>query len=107
MDLTLYYNKIREQERDISEEFPVIVSNETGDGGKAGHLTEVPREVAARLVVQGVARLAAPEQREAFRAAQAAAVRSFEEVAAAGRVQFSVMPTADLDRLKTAAKLQE
>ena len=107
MDLTLYYNKIREQERDISEEFPVIVSNETGDGGKAGHLTEVPKEVAARLIVQGVARLAASEQREAFRAAQAAALRSVEEVAAAGRVQFSVMPTADLDRLKTAAKLQE
>ena len=107
MDLILYYNKIRGEEKVITEEFPVIVSNETGDGGKAGHLTEVPKSVAARMIVQGLARLAPPEAVQAFRAAQATAVRSVEELAAAGRVQLSVMPTADFERLKNAAKLQE
>ena len=107
MDLILYYSKIRGEEKAITEEFPVIVSNETGDGGKAGHLTEVPKSVAARMIVQGLARLAPAEAAQAFRAEQAAAVRIVEELAAAGRVQLSVMPTADFERLKNAAKLQE
>src|SRR4051794_29643251 len=106
MDLTLYYNSIREQESRIAEEFPVIVSNETGDGGKPGQLTEAPKAVAARMIVQGLARLAPAEQAEAFRLSQQAAVREIKEQAAVGRVQLSVMPTADLEMLKSAAKLR-
>lgn len=102
MDLFLYYNKIREEERKIEEEFPLVISNETGDGGKAGLTTEVPKAVAARMIVQGVARLAEPAEATAFRAIQAAAVRAAEDLAAAGRVNLSVLPTADLERLKSA-----
>ena len=106
MDLILYYSKIREQESGIEEEFPVIISKQTGDGGKAGHPTEVPKAVAARMIVQGLARLGSQQESEAFRKAQLAAVHKAEELAAAGRVQLSVMPTADLERLKSAAKLK-
>ena len=104
MDLILYYNKIREQQQEIGEDFPVVISNQTGDGGKAGHPTEVPRAVAARMIVQGLARLATQSEAEAFRAVQVAAVREAQELATAGRVQLSVMPTADLERLRSAAK---
>jgi hypothetical protein len=106
MDLISYYNNIREQESSIGEEFPILVSNDTGDGGKAGRLTEAPKAVAARMIVQGLARLAPAEQAEAFRATQAAAARDLAELAAAGRVQLSVMATADLEKLKTAANLK-
>jgi hypothetical protein len=107
MDLVVYYNKIREQEKRIEEEFPIVVSNETGDGGKAGNLTEVPKAVAARMIVQGLARLAGAADAEEFRAVQHAAARHVEAMTAAARMQLSVMPTAQLDLLKSAAKLQE
>jgi ribosomal protein L9 len=107
MDLTLYYNNIREEEARIAETFAVIVSNETADGGKAGQLTEAPKAVAARMIIQGLARLATAEQAEAFRADQEAAARQMKEQAAAAQVQFSVMPRAQLEMLKSAAKLKE
>ena len=66
------------------------------------------RLVAARMIVQGLARLAqAAERRRRFARARAEAVRNVEELAAAARVQLSVMPTADLERLKSAAKSKE
>ncbi len=41
MDLKIYYQKIRERKREIDEPFPVVMSRETQDGGKAGVSTEV------------------------------------------------------------------
>ena len=50
MDLKVYYQKIREWETKIVEEFPVVISKETGDGGKAGTLTEVPKAQMRTLI---------------------------------------------------------
>ena len=58
MDLRSYYKKLRDVERTIAEEFPVIVSKETPEGGKPGVLTEVPRALAARLVAESRAEVA-------------------------------------------------
>ena len=55
MDLRIYYQKIREIESKIETEFPVVKSRETADGGKGGTLTEVSRNTAAKLIVDGVA----------------------------------------------------
>jgi len=91
MDLKIYYGKIREQAGKISDEFPVVVSMETQDGGKAGVLSEVPRAVAARMMVDGRARLASTGQASEFRAAHAAARLALEEKAAAERVQVTLV----------------
>jgi hypothetical protein len=64
MDLQLYYQKIREFAATIEEEFPVLVSRETADGGKNGTLTEVTAKLAAKMVVDGTARLAKPKEAE-------------------------------------------
>ena len=53
MDLREYYRKIREVEATIAEPFVTIVSRKTGDGGRAGAKSVVPRFVAARFVVEG------------------------------------------------------
>ena len=53
MDLRAYYQKIREIETRIEEAFAIVVSLETGDGGKAGIATEVSRGIAAKMVVEG------------------------------------------------------
>jgi len=107
MDLTAYYQKIRDEEAKIAEKFPVIASKESGDGGKAGHLTEVAKDVAARMIVQGLARLAELIEVEAFRDEQRNAMRRVEDAASIAKVQMSVVPTAEFERLKSAAKSKE
>src|ERR1035441_7124302 len=53
MDLQVYYQKIRETEAKMADEFPLVVSMETADGGKSGTTTEVPRRLAAKMLVEG------------------------------------------------------
>jgi hypothetical protein len=67
MDLRLFYQKMRKLESEIKDAHVVVVSLETPDGGKPGRLTEVNRENAARLVVEGRALLASDEEAAAFR----------------------------------------
>jgi len=104
MDLKLYYDKIREVETKILEEFAVVVSRETADGGKEGTKTEVARRLAAKLIVEGLARVANPEEVKVFRDALAEAQRVAEQVAAASRVQLAVLSSAELDRLRGASQ---
>lgn len=106
MDLRLYYQKMREIETSITEEFPVIVSNDTGDGGKAGTITEVTKKLAAKMVVEGQARLATVDETAAYRESQAEIRRSIEQSTAAGRLQISVLSTRELEQLKADARKQ-
>jgi hypothetical protein len=67
MDLRKFYQRIRGIEAEVHEEFAVIVSRTTPDGGRAGVKCDVPRAVAARLVAEEKADLASPEEAERFR----------------------------------------
>jgi hypothetical protein len=108
MDLRAYYQKIREIETRIEEAFAIVVSLETGDGGKAGIATEVSRGIAAKMVVEGIVRMAAPEEVAEFLTQKAEAVRVAVQEAAAGQVQLSVVSTSELNQLKAAVRsLQE
>jgi hypothetical protein len=100
MDLRQYYQKIRDAESKIVDEFPIVVSNETVDGGKAGTKTEVPRRIAAKLLVENLARLATAEEIKAYRAFMAEARRVADQVAQAAKLQLTVLSAAELDRLK-------
>ena len=62
MDIRMYFQKIREMEDSIEAPYVVVISLDTGDGGRAGVPTEVTRQAAARLVVEGRVRLATPEE---------------------------------------------
>src|SRR5262245_1736380 len=104
MDLKVYYSKIREVEAQIVEEFPVVLSRETSDGGKAGVYTEVPKRLAAKLVVDGLAALAKQDDGEAFRASLREALRTAEELAMASKVELRVVSAAELERLKGKGK---
>jgi hypothetical protein len=100
MDLKLYYQKIRDKESEITETFPIVVSNETADGGKPGVLTEVTPAIAAKMLVEGVARLATAKEEMAFRTVQVEAKRVADQAAAA-KVQFTVVSTTELNKLKS------
>ena len=99
MDLQLYYQKIRTMAASIEDAFPVVVSAETPDGGKNGVLTEVSPRLAAKMVVEGTARLATAAEAKAFRKSQAEAKRLADQEAAASKVQLAVLSTDELNRL--------
>ena len=66
MDLRQYYLAIQTIEETIEDNPVVVVSAATGDGGRAGLLSEVTSHTAARLIVEGKAMLATKEQTAIF-----------------------------------------
>jgi len=107
MDLKIYFQKIRDVEEGISDSDVVMVSEETDDGGRSGIRTEVPKRVAAKMVVEGRARLASAKEAKEFREQRAEAKRIADEAEALNRVHLSVVPTADLNRLKAAKPVKD
>jgi hypothetical protein len=95
MDLKIYYQKIREIEAKIVEAFPVVASGTV--------LTEVTRAVAAKLIVEGLARLATIEETKAFRELNAEAKRQADQATAAAKMHLSVLSTSELEKLKSLA----
>ncbi len=100
MDLKIFYQKVREVERTIADDPTVVISLETSDGGKAGIESEVSRQVAARMIVEGKARLAAGQEMSEFRERTDQARKKAEEEASAGRVQVTVISESELRSLR-------
>jgi hypothetical protein len=104
MDLKVYYQKIRGKEAEISEEFPIVVSKETQDGGREGRYAEVTRAVAAKMLTDGTARLATADESKAYREAQASAKKAADDAAEAAKVQFTLVPSSEMAKLTTSKK---
>jgi hypothetical protein len=95
MNLRAYYQKIRDLERSLLEPFVVVMSRETPDGGKEGVLTEVPRLLAARMIVDGRAVLAHEAAVRAFQEHKSEAKRLADQGALATRLQVTVVPATE------------
>jgi hypothetical protein len=104
MDLQIYYRKIRELEESFKEPSVVVVSQGTPDGGREGVFTEVPRRTAAKLIVEGTARLATSEEAADFQEKKAEAKRQADQVAAASRMQFTVVSPTELKKLRSGTR---
>lgn len=65
MNIQNYYQAIRSQEATILSEFTWVTSLDTRNGGVGGRVSEVPRALAAKLVVDGMARISTREEAEA------------------------------------------
>ena len=104
MDLQVYYRKIRALESSLENASVVVVSLETPDGGRPGLRTEVPRRIAAKMIVEGAARLATVEEAHEFQELKAEAKRLADQAAAASRMQFTVVSPSELRRLKAGVQ---
>ena len=64
MNLRAYYQKIREMAAELEPEGASVwlTSLATPDGGRAGVVVEAPRELAAKLIVEGKSRKATPDE---------------------------------------------
>ena len=91
MDLRGYYSRIREVEGRLTDPC-VVVSLETPDGGRAGVRTEAPRRVAARMIIEGRARMASEDETHEYHQVREEARHEVEQVLAASRMQIVVAP---------------
>jgi hypothetical protein len=109
MDLKVYYAKIREAAAKIPGQFTVLVSRETPDGGKPDVMSEAPRDVAARMLVEGRARLATVDETNEFYRQQRELRAKAELQAVQSRLQLAVISEKQLEALKpgTADKTSE
>ena len=96
MDLRQYFKKIRDTESGLTDVFPLVVSLETSDGGKAGIVSEVTREQAAKLIVENCARLANDAEKKAYYDKQASEKKAADRAEIARRVQVTIVGQPDL-----------
>jgi hypothetical protein len=68
MNLRKYYEQVKTIRESIPEEFAYVTSLATANGGKAGVVTQVDRDLAARMIADGVARLSQAEEVKAYEA---------------------------------------
>lgn len=105
MEMRAYYAKIRQVEESIPETWVVVISSETDDGGVRGRATEVSRAAAAKLIVDGKARLAEPVEADKHRSDVEESRKAAERLAQASRVQFTLIsPDGDLKPLRPAGR---
>jgi uncharacterized Fe-S cluster-containing radical SAM superfamily enzyme len=107
MDLKAFYQKLRKIEFEIIEPNVVVVSHETSDGGRAGMKVEVSRIIAARLLLEGRARLATSEETAEYRETIEVARREDEQRIAAQRVQVNLITDAELRAIKSASRQEK
>ena len=91
MDLKVYYRKVRELEAQLPETDAVVVSLETPDGGYAGVTSEVPRGIAAKLIVEGKAQLASASEVSEYRERMSAATQQARELAEANKLRVEIV----------------
>jgi hypothetical protein len=96
MDVRQYFRKIHEIESSLEDEYPVVVSLDTPDGGKAGMIFEVSRQNAAKMLVENRVTLATEEQKQQLREIQATARKAAEKAELAKRIQLAIISDTEL-----------
>lgn len=91
MNLRAYFQKIRQAEALIEGDAVLTVSIAGDDGGLEGIRSEVPRGLAAKLIVEGKVRLATAEEAEAQKADQEERRRQMAEKDASQRLQVAIL----------------
>lgn len=104
MDVKQYYRKIHELEETLTDKYPVVLSLDTTDGGKSGVLSEVPRAIAAKMIIEGRAVLASPAEKEKYFEQQAIARKQAEKAELARRVQVAIISDPGLKVIGRSAK---
>ena len=107
MDLKAFNQKLRKLEHEISDPHVIVVSSETSDGGRAGTKAEVSRQIAARLILEGRARLATPDETAEYRSSVETARQEAEQRILADRVHVNLISETDLRALKGTPRTEK
>ncbi len=91
MDLRRYYQELRQKEAEIEGKDIYVVSLATVDGGQAGVITQVPKGIGCRLIVEGKARLATREEAERYEQEEERKRAEFASQEFARKIQVQVV----------------
>ncbi len=91
MDLRRYYQELRQKEAEIEGKDIYVASLETADGGRAGVITQVPKAIGCRLIVEGRARLATKEEAEKYEQEEQRKREEFASQEFARKIQVQVV----------------
>lgn len=97
MDVKQYYRKIREIQSTLPEQDVLIVSLATSDGGKAGVVSEVSRDIAAKMIVEARAIRASAEEEAAYFERQSAAKKEAHKAELARRLQVAIIAEPEIE----------
>jgi hypothetical protein len=104
MDVKQYFRRLREIEDSFVDKYPVVISLETPDGGKAGLIAEMSRHVAAKMILEARAVLASAEQKAAYYEHHEATKRAAEKAELARRVQVAIIADPEFQAQAVAKK---
>ncbi len=107
MDLRVFFQKVRQLEKEIPGNHAVVVSAETPDGGRPGQTAEVAKGVAARMIVEGKARLATPEECEQRQSEVARGIEMAKKRELMGKAQVRLLSDSDIESLRGALRPQK
>jgi len=107
MDLRQYFKKIKDTEASIEDQYPLIISLETSDGGKPGAVIEVSRAQAAKALVENRAVLATDVQRAAYYAQEATRRKAAEKAELSRRLQIAIISDSDLRAATGQTEIEE
>lgn len=97
MDVKQYYRKVREVASTLRGRDIFVISLETSDGGKPGVVSEVSRDTAAKLIVEGRAVVASDEETRAYLEQQIATRKAAHKADLARRVQVAIIADPNLE----------
>ncbi len=104
MDLRVFFQKVRQLEKELPGNHVVVVSTETPDGGRPGQTAEVAKAVAARMIVEGKARLATPEECAQRQSEVASGIETAKRRDLMGKAQVRLLSDSDIESLRTALR---
>ncbi len=107
MDLKQYFKKIKDIEATLESPYPLIVSLETTDGGKAGTIVEVSRLEAAKAIAENRAVLASEEQKTAYVERELARKRAIEKAEMARRLQIAIVSNPEFRESQSSYERDE
>jgi hypothetical protein len=107
MDLQLHYGKMRQEQEKMTDDFPVIASNETADGGRANVFIEVTKRIAARFIALGLARLANGEEKQIFHDAKLEARQIAIDAIEKATFSATLLATRSIERIQAGSKPKE
>jgi len=107
MDLHIYFKKIKEIQATIKEEYPLIVSAKTEDGGKAGTVMEVSKLEAAKAIAENRAVLADAQQKKDYFEQVARRKQSVEKAELSRRLQIAIISDAEFRNATTKPEKEE
>ena len=104
MDLRLFYQKVRQLEKEIPGTHVIVVSNETPDGGRSGQVSEVRKGVAAQMIVEGKARLATAEESAQYKTGVERGVEAVRRAELLGKASVRLLSDGDIEALRGALR---